>query len=68
MTHWTDGVRIDGMSVAMVSRGENWFIQPPKGDTRPIITICPCCDKPLITQRAAMLVCDALYPIPDSNR
>lgn len=33
-----------------------------------ILRVCPCCDKPFSTPRAAQLVADLVFPIPDAPK
>lgn len=63
MPGWTDYARRDGFAVAPIERAGAWSIVPPVGE--PILA-CPCCDKPLATERAAKLVCNALFPLPSA--
>jgi hypothetical protein len=59
---WRDGKRVaDGMEV--LPDGEYWAVVPP--DRRPRLTTCSCCGKPFETRRAAQLLADATYPLPD---
>jgi hypothetical protein len=58
---WPDPtMRRDGLTVTQGESG-GWHILPR--DARPVISQCPCCDKPLPTARAARLVADHVYPI-----
>lgn len=47
------------------TKGECWVIVPH--DERPAITLCPCCDRVFRTARAAKLVCNAIYPLPEAG-
>jgi len=57
---WKDARRGDGL-VVRETLDQTWLILP--ADDRPAISICPCCDKPFASQRAAMLVADEVYPM-----
>jgi hypothetical protein len=56
--HWDDTVRRDGVSVQ--SAIDRWVVVSPD---RPNILSCPCCNKPFVSERAAKLVADAMYPM-----
>lgn len=45
--------------------GEHWVIVPH--DERPAVALCPCCDRPFRTARAAKLVCNIIYPLPEAQ-
>ena len=49
------------MAVAIVEAADAKWIVQPDGDRKPVI-LCPCCDRPFLSRRAAMLVAEALYP------
>lgn len=53
--------RIDGVLVTLGEAG--WIIIPGR-DKMPI-SYCPCCDKTFVTARAAMLVADQMFPLPE---
>jgi len=57
---WIANLRRDGLAIKADGTG-NWIVQP--ADDRAPISICPCCDKPFATPRAARLVADAVYPM-----
>lgn len=62
LTGWTDCVRSDGVQVA---RGvEGWVVIPERGLR---IDLCPCCHKPMLTERAAKLVAEGLFPLPQQH-
>lgn len=58
---WTGDTRSDGMRIRSVpvKMGE-LFVIVPNGE-RPVVC-CPCCDKPLLSLRAAQLVANAYHP------
>jgi hypothetical protein len=57
---WQDHERRDGARVEAIPNLGIW-IAAVAG--RPVLTMCPCCDKTFSTARAAKLVCNALYPM-----
>jgi hypothetical protein len=62
---WVSGTaRRDGLSVRQ-SLG-SWVIYPAPG--RPPITLCPCCDRPMQTPRAARRVADIFLPVLGSDK
>jgi len=59
--HWRGRRRRDGVWVVpMVDR---WYVVTPDGNERRTIVGCPCCNKPLLSERAAKLIADAVYLI-----
>ena len=57
---WTGNERFDGVKIEQ-NRAGFWLISKPGGvDTR----LCPCCRKPMATDRAAKIVAERLYPAP----
>lgn len=57
---WSGLWRRDGLCIVQAGK-EEWIILA--GDDRPAISHCICCGKPLITERAAKFVADAVYPV-----
>lgn len=56
---WRGNKREDGLSV--VEGVEGWIVLTPEGGEA--MAICPCCEKPFLTDKAARLVADLVYPI-----
>jgi hypothetical protein len=55
---WQETKRRDGVKIV---RGiDGWVIVATGGYT---LATCPCCDKPLLTERAARLVADLVLPL-----
>lgn len=58
MDRWTDNRRGDGTQV--IQGLDGWIIMP--ADEGSPVSLCPCCDKPFLTDRAARLVADRVFP------
>jgi hypothetical protein len=56
---WTGNVRRDGLTVRRAING--WVIVKPDGLSG--FAICPCCDKPFASDRAARLCADFVYSL-----
>lgn len=66
MTDWMEGrFRRDGLAL-ITSPSTGCYIVLP-ADDRPALELCPCCARPLVSERAAQLVADACYPLPKHN-
>jgi hypothetical protein len=52
-------VRSDRLAIVQDDETGHWAIVPPH---RARIDVCPCCDKPFQTSRAAKLVANIVYP------
>ena len=52
--------KTDGVLLQQLPSGD-WIINP-SAINRPVVTLCPCCDKPMRTPSAAMRVADHVYP------
>jgi len=59
---WSGQWRRDGLAVIISPETSCYIILP--GDDRRAVDICPCCDRRLMNREAAMLVADAVYPLP----
>lgn len=59
-------VRTDRLQVVATPDGRAWIILPH--DDRPAVDQCPCCNRPLLSARAAMLVANAVYPLPEERK
>lgn len=57
--NWTGHRRSDGAHIVPGEQG-NWQVI---ASGKPMLTICPCCDKPFATPRAAKLACNVIYPL-----
>jgi hypothetical protein len=55
----TDTRRNDGLTIQKAGV-DKWTIH----NGSETITLCPCCDRPMKTLRAAKLVADAVFPNP----
>jgi hypothetical protein len=56
---WQGNQREDGLSVVQGTDG--WIIMTCEGGAA--MDICPCCDKPFLSDRAARKVADLVYPV-----
>lgn len=56
---WKGNRRVDGLSVVEGIDGQ-WIVMLPEGGMA--MAICPCCEKPFLSARAARLVADLVYP------
>lgn len=64
--NWQENERHDGVRAVHDSITDRWIVCTPSGET---IAACPCCSRPLLSNRAAQLVADAELPMqPDQNR
>ena len=59
MTWYSETERSDGLTINKRT-DDTWEIR----HLGVLVTACPCCDKPLVTARAARLVADACYTPP----
>lgn len=60
-TAWHGTERADGVIITPTPDG--WTIEGPRGE----IALCPCCERPMRTARAAQLVADAIYPFQEQG-
>jgi hypothetical protein len=64
--HWQ---RDDGVRVVKIAQEDEWHIYaPPLSRTpRGVIASCPCCERPMLTDVAAMMVANHFVPDLRSN-
>jgi hypothetical protein len=61
---YSDVRRSDGLTIDVGDDGV--FVIMPADARAPPLRTCPCCDRPLLTPRAAMLVADQVYPLEEA--
>jgi hypothetical protein len=60
-TSMTVGRRCDGMEIELAPEGGRFVIKDAVGNT--VREVCPCCNLPFRSTRAAQKLCNVLYPL-----